>query len=84
MLGISMRIPRAHSCPVRTIFRRMIVRINRRGGPDAEHSFHSTDDTPYDASYRPSDDRTNRASCLVADRRAVGDPAGHSLGLSEA
>jgi len=64
----------------------MILWINRIGGPrvDAEHSFHSTHDTPYDASYRPSDDRTNRASCLVADRRAVGDPAGHSLGLREA
>ena len=64
----------------------MILWINRIGGlrVDAEHSLHSTYDPPYDASYRPSDDGTNRASCLVADRRAVGDPARHSLGLREA
>jgi hypothetical protein len=64
----------------------MIFRVNRIRGPrvDAEHPFHSTHDTTYDASYRPSDDGPDGASSLVTDRRAVGDPAWDSLGLGEA
>ena len=69
MLGTSMRIPRAHPCPVRTIFRRVIVGVNRIGGPrvDSEHPLHSTHDTPYYASYCASNDGTDGAGGLVAN-----------------
>ena len=45
---------------------------------------HSTDDTPYDASYCASNDGTDGAGGLIANRRAVGDPTRDSLGLRDA
>jgi hypothetical protein len=85
--GAAMRTMQAHSCsPVRPIFGGTLVRINWIRGRriDSEHSFHSPNDTAYNASYGTSDDSAHRSSGLTADRRAIGDPAWNSLSLGQA
>lgn len=75
-----MRGSQAHpGNPVRSILRRMFGRVNRIGGTriNTEHPL----DSAYDTTYGATDYGADRSSGLVADRRAVGNSPGNSLGL---
>jgi hypothetical protein len=59
------------------IFRMLALIGVRRTRIDAEHPLHAADDTAHDA----SNDGTDGASGLVADRGAMGEAARNTLGL---